>query len=194
MAGRVLPSFQTHTLPVEPTSDEALMTAVRADHLDQLVPLFERYHGPLFNYLTRLTNDRETGEDLTQTVFERILKYRGSYQPTQPFKAWVYQMARNVHADHWQRLQKQRADDVDEVERTGGLRAAALGQQRTSSSHDDLHEALGLLPAPQREILVLHRFQGFSYDEIGQLLSCTAEAARVKAHRALQALRKIYFA
>ncbi|MFC7670278.1 RNA polymerase sigma factor [Hymenobacter humi] len=85
------------------TSDEELMAAVKADDLDQLVPLFERYHGPLFNYLTRLTNDRETSEDLTQTVFERILKYRSSYQPTQPFKAWVYQMARNVHADYWQR-------------------------------------------------------------------------------------------
>ena len=179
---------------MEPTSDEALMTAVRADDLDRLVPLFERYHGPLFNYLSRLTNDRATGEDLTQTVFERILKYRSSYQPPQPFKAWVYQMARNVHADHWHRQQKQRADDVDEAERTGGLRAAAFSQQRRNSSHDDLHEALALLPAPQREILVLHRFQGFSYDEIGQLLACTAEAARVKAHRALQALRKIYFA
>ncbi|MBF9222708.1 RNA polymerase sigma factor [Hymenobacter ruricola] len=178
------------------TSDEELMAAVRADDLDQLVPLFERYHGPLFNYLTRLTNDRETGEDLTQTVFERILKYRSSYQPTQPFKAWVYQMARNVHADYWQRQQKLRAADADveDVERTGALRGAAFSQMRVSNHHDDLHEALNLLPAPQREILVLNRFQGFGYEEIGQLLGCTAEAARVKAHRALQALRKIYFA
>ncbi|WP_051719017.1 RNA polymerase sigma factor [Hymenobacter sp. IS2118] len=177
------------------TSDEELMAAVRADDLDQLVPLFERYHGPLFNYLTRLTNNRDTSEDLTQTVFERILKYRSSYQPTQPFKAWVYQMARNVHADYWQRQQKLRADDdVAEVEKTGGLRGAAFVQMRVSSHHDDLHEALALLPTPQREILVLHRFQGFGYEEIGQLLGCTAEAARVKAHRALQALRKIYFA
>ena len=176
------------------TSDEDLMAAVRADDLDQLVPLFERYHGPLFNYLTRLTNDRDTSEDLTQTVFERILKYRSSYHPTQPFKAWVYQMARNVHADHWQRQQKLRAADVEEVEQSGGLRGAALSQMRVSSHHDDLHEALALLPTPQREILVLNRFQGFGYEEIGQLIGCTAEAARVKAHRALQALRKIYFA
>ena len=69
----------TQASSVESTSDEALMAAVRADNLDQLVPLFERYHGPLFNYLTRLTNDRETSQDLTQTVFERIIKYRGSY-------------------------------------------------------------------------------------------------------------------
>jgi RNA polymerase sigma factor (sigma-70 family) len=130
------------------TSDEELMAAVRADDLDQLVPLFERYHGPLFNYLTRLTNDRDLSEDLTQTVFERILKYRSSYQPTQPFKAWVYQMARNVHADHWQRQQKLRvADtDVEDVERTGALRGGAFSQMRVSNSHDDLHEALNLLP------------------------------------------------
>ncbi len=179
---------------MESTSDEALMAAVKADDLDQLVPLFERYHGPLFNYLTRLTNDRETSEDLTQTVFERILKYRSSYQLTQPFRAWIYQMARNVHADHWHRKEKLRAADVDEVERTGGLRTAAFAQMRVSSHHDDLHEALALLPTPQREILVLNRFQGFGYEEIGKLLGCTAEAARVKAHRALQALRKIYFA
>ena len=65
---------------------------------------------------------------------------------------------------------------------------------RTAGHADDLHEALALLPTSQREILVLHRFQGFGYEEIGQLLGCTAENARVKAHRALQALRKIYFA
>ena len=179
---------------MESPSDETLMAAVRADNLDQLVPLFERYHGPLFNYLTRLTNNRETSEDLTQTVFERILKYRASYQPTQPFRAWIYQMARNVHADHWQRQQKQRADDLDEVEKNGGLRTAAFSQMRSTGHTDDLHEALALLPTPQREILVLNRFQGFNYEEIGKLLGCTAEAARVKAHRALQALRKIYFA
>jgi RNA polymerase sigma-70 factor (ECF subfamily) len=105
-------------------------------------------------------------------------------------------MARNVHADYWQRREKLRAADVDveEVERTGGLRGAAFSQMRVSTCADDLHEALALLPTPQREILVLNRFQGFGYEEIGQLLGCTAEAARVKAHRALQALRKIYFA
>ncbi|UOQ78576.1 sigma-70 region 4 domain-containing protein [Hymenobacter sp. 5516J-16] len=45
----------------------------------------------------------------------------------------------------------------------------------------------------QREILDLHRFQGFDYAEIGQMLGCSEGAARVKAHRALEALRTLYF-
>jgi RNA polymerase sigma factor (sigma-70 family) len=174
-------------------SDEALMSRVRAEELDQLTPLFERYHGPLFGFLCRLNNgDREVAQDLTQNVFERVLKYRASYQPGQPFRAWVYQLARHVHADHWQR-QKPAAQDLDTVERTASHGRAAQAQRATHDDNQGLHEALALLPAPQREILVLHRFQGFDYTEIGQLLGCTAGAARVKAHRALDALRQVYF-
>ena len=89
--------------------------------------MFERYHGPLFKYLYRLTNDRETREDLTQTVFECLLEYhRNSYQYAQPFEAWVDQMVRNVHADHWHRSKKLHTANVKDVERIGGLGGAAF--------------------------------------------------------------------
>ncbi|QNP52796.1 RNA polymerase sigma factor [Hymenobacter qilianensis] len=178
---------------METRSDEELMAAVQADDLDQVVPLFERYQGPLFNFLYRLTSDYETSQDLTQTVFERLLKYRASYRPGQPFRAWAYQLARNVHTDHWQRNQKMRTTDVVEVERKGALGGAAFRHTAAVDREQDLHEAMALLPPAQHEILVLHRFQGFSYEEIADMLGCTAGAAKVKAHRALQALRTIYF-
>ena len=173
-------------------SDETLMAQVRSDDLDQLTPLFERYHGPLFAFLYRLCNDRETSQDLVQNVFLRILKYRASYQPGQPFRAWLYQLARHVHHDHWQK-NKVPAADLDHVERTAAHRRAALAGQAAHDHHDALQEALALLPIAQREILLLHRFQGFSYAEIGELLACSEGAARVKAHRALEALRQVYF-
>jgi RNA polymerase sigma-70 factor (ECF subfamily) len=169
------------------------MAAVQADDLDQVVPLFERYQKPLFNFLYRLTNDYEASQDLTQTVFERLLKYRASYRPGQPFRAWAYQLARNVHTDHWQRNQKMRTTDVVEVESKGAFGSAAFTQMAAQDREEALHEAMALLAPPQREILVLHRFQGFSYEEIADMLGCTAGAAKVKAHRALQALRTIYF-
>ncbi|WP_345222380.1 RNA polymerase sigma factor [Hymenobacter koreensis] len=176
-------------------SDDYLMAQVQANDLDQLAVLFDRYHLPIFNYLLQRTNrDRETAEDLTQTVFERLLKYRTSYQSGQPFRAWIYQLARNVHADHWQRQQRMHTSDLQEVEQQGGFGPSAFAAMTTTERDQNLHEALALLPDAQRDILVLHRFQGFSYEEIGQQLACTAGAAKVKAHRALQALRAIYFA
>ncbi len=174
-----------------PPSDEALMARVRADELDCLTALFERYQGPLFGFLARLANgDRDVAQDLTQNVFVRVLRYRASYQPGQPFRAWVYQMARHVWADHYQRQRP--TDDLENVEKTTSHGRAAQAQRAAADEHQALHEALALLPAPQREVLVLHRFQGFDYAEIGEQLGCTAGAARVKAHRALDALRRIY--
>jgi RNA polymerase sigma factor (sigma-70 family) len=172
-------------------SDEALMERVRADELDCLTGLFERYQGPLFGFLARLANgDREVAQDLTQNVFVRVLRYRASYQPGQPFRAWVYQMARHVWADHYQRQRP--SADLEEVEKTASHGRAAQAQRANYDQQQALHEAMNLLPAAQREVLVLHRFQGFDYAEIGEQLGCTAGAARVKAHRALDALRKIY--
>ena len=172
-------------------SDEALMERVREGELDCLTGLFERYQGPLFGFLARLANgDREVAEDLTQNVFVRVLRYRASYQPGQPFRAWVYQMARHVWADHYQRQRP--SADLEEVEKTTAHGRAAQAQRAHHDQQQALHEALALLPAAQREVLVLHRFQGFDYAEIGEQLGCTAGAARVKAHRALDALRKIY--
>ncbi|KUG09045.1 RNA polymerase sigma factor [Solirubrum puertoriconensis] len=176
-------------------SDDALMAQVQANDLDKLAVLFDRYHQPIFNYLLRRTNnDRETAEDLTQTVFERLLKYRASYQPSQQFRAWIYQLARNVHIDHWQRQHHLRTCDVVETEQRGQLGSSAFAAMRAAERDEQLYEALALLPDAQRDILVLNRIQGFSYEEIGQQLACSAGAARVKAHRALQALRAIYFA
>jgi RNA polymerase sigma-70 factor (ECF subfamily) len=169
------------------------MAAIKADDLDQLVPLLERYQEPLFNFFYRLTSDYETSQDLTQTVFERLLKYRASYRPGQPFRPWLYQLARNVHVYHWQRSQKMRTTDVVEVERQGAFGGAAFIQMAAQDRQQELHEALALLAPPQREILVLHHLQGFSYEEIAELLGGTAGAAKVKAHRALQALRALYF-
>jgi RNA polymerase sigma factor (sigma-70 family) len=187
-------SFTAAPMPaatVTALSDEALMAQVQAGDLDQLTGLFERYHGPLFGFLARLANgDRDLAQDLTQNVFVRVLRYRASYQPGQAFRAWVYQMARHVWADHYQRQRP--SADLEEVEKTAAHGRAAQAQRAATDQHQALHEALALLPAAQREVLLLHRFQGFDYAEIGEQLGCTAGAARVKAHRALDALRKIY--
>lgn len=177
--------------PATLLSDEALMERVRADELDCLAGLFERYQGPLFGFLARLAGgDRDVAQDLTQNVFVRVLRYRASYQPGQPFRAWVYQLARHVWADYYQRQRP--SADLEEVEKTAAHGRAAQAQRAATDQHESLHEALNLLPPAQREVLLLHRFQGFDYAEIGEQLGCTAGAARVKAHRALDALRKIY--
>src|SRR5215470_10003030 len=80
-------------------SDEELMLHVRNGVGEMLGVLFDRYQGPLFSFYCRLTGDRNLSEVLVQDVFFRILKYRQSYRPGTPFRAWMYQIARNARHD-----------------------------------------------------------------------------------------------
>jgi RNA polymerase sigma-70 factor (ECF subfamily) len=169
--------------------DEELMLQVRngADHT--LAVLFDRYQGPLFNFYAKLTGDRTLSEDLVQEVFLRILKYRHSYTPQAPFRAWIYQIARNARVDH---LRKQRPETewTPEMEQkqTASLKDTAQQKQEEQL----LHHALLQLPEEKREVLVLSRLQELKYEEIAQLLGCNVNTLKVRIHRALEELRKVY--
>src|SRR5690349_4034367 len=94
-------------------TDELIMEAVKNGNLQQASVLFERYNKRIFNFLARMTMDREVAEDLTQNVFLRMIKYKNSYREGNKFQSWIYQVARNVFSDHYQSVKNKRADFVE---------------------------------------------------------------------------------
>ena len=174
--------------------DHALMLAVRDGELDALGELFERHHAPLFGFLVKFTGDRGAAEDIAQTVFQRMLKYRHTYRDDGSFSAWMYHLARRCAADHFRRANAAPAatDPADLAERADDAPHAA----QHASKRDDhalLHTALARLDRDDREVLLLARFQELSFAEIAGILECSVGAAKVRAHRALRELRDVYF-
>jgi RNA polymerase sigma-70 factor (ECF subfamily) len=169
------------------------MLQVKAGDLDKMGLLFERYHKPLFGFLFHMTGQREASEDMVQTVFYRMLKYRHTFTGDGEFRSWMYHLARNVLADHAQK-HKQTAyhDDVDTIaERIGGgATADELLQQQQET--DLLQYALTKLSSDNREVLILSRFQELKYEEIARILNTTEGAVKVRIHRAMTALKNIY--
>ena len=191
--GRTRAAPPVDTAP-EPRSDHALMLAVRDGELDALGELFERHHGPLFGFLLKHTGQRTAAEDIAQTVFQRMLKYRHTYRDEGRFAAWMYHLARRCAADHFRKANaaphatdpadlQDHADDAPDA----GARAAVR------DDHALLHTALARLDRDDREVLLLARFQELSFAEISGILECSVGAAKVRAHRALHALRTVYF-
>jgi RNA polymerase sigma-70 factor, ECF subfamily len=168
-------------------SDEELMSQVRSGVGEMLGVLFERYHVLLFNFYTRLTGDRMVSEDLVQEVFFRILKYRHSYRVDTPFRAWMYQIARNARLDY---LRKRRPEITWEPEMEPAVEHTDTAQQGQEAVL--LHRALMRISEDKREVLVLSRFQDMKYEEIAQLLGCEVNTVKTRVHRALQDLRQAF--
>jgi RNA polymerase sigma-70 factor (ECF subfamily) len=167
--------------------DEDLMLDVRNGAGETLGVLFDRYHTPLYNFYSKLTGDRTLSEDLVQEVFLRILKYRQSYQPGTPFRAWIYQIARNARVDHYRKTPKH---ITFEPEMAPAVMPRDSAQQ--SEEVELLHRALLQMPVEKKEILILSRFQELRYDEIARLLGCELGTVKTRIHRAIQELRQTF--
>lgn len=169
------------------------MLAVRDGELDALGELFERHHGALFGFLAKLTNDRTGAEDITQVVFQRMLKYRHTYRDEGSFTAWMYHLARRCAADHFRRAQSA-PSPTDPADLSLHADDAPHAATRATVRDDQalLRTALAELDSDDREVLLLSRFQELSFAEISTILGCSVGAAKVRAHRALGELRDRY--
>jgi RNA polymerase sigma factor (sigma-70 family) len=168
-------------------SDEELMLQVRDGAGETLGVLFERYHAPLYNFYTKVTGDRALSEDLVQEVFLRILRHRQTFRDGTPFRAWIYQIARNARIDHFR---KSRPQVPFEPEMVPTVEQGDPAQRMQES--ELLHRAMMELPEEKRELLVLCRFQELPYEDVARLVGCGVATVKVRIHRALQELKQIF--
>ena len=170
--------------------DDRLMTAVQDGDVSRLGMLFERHHRALFNFFLRLTGDRQASEDMVQDVFLRMLKYRATYRPGSQFRTWMYHLARNVRIDRMRaRPPEVELDTASHDPPSGEASPGEIVDRDEQSAL--LRRAMARLPEDKRELLVLSRFQGLKYEQVGELLGCEVGAVKVRVHRAVKALRTI---
>jgi RNA polymerase sigma factor (sigma-70 family) len=176
---------------VAETTDEILMQNVKEGNLADMSVLFERYHLRLYNFFFRLTYDMDVSQDLTQNLFYRMIKYKNSYISEYSVKSWIFQIARNIHADY-----------CKEKKRSGELflktdKYPEVPSDETGSYHEDdydrLEKAFSDLSDEQKEIIVMSRYQGMKYEEISAITNQSVSAIKVAMYRAIKQLRGIYF-
>ena len=167
------------------------MRAVRGGDVARLGVLFERYHRPLFDFLARMTGDRAAAEDLVQDVFIRILKYRATFRDEGRFETWVFRIARNARAD-WFKARRAPEDVLDEAADYPSLMIAPDETLVRESDVARLEHALMLLRDDKRELIVLARYRGMTYEAIAELLGVEPGTVKVRIHRAVKELREIF--
>jgi RNA polymerase sigma-70 factor (ECF subfamily) len=165
------------------------MHRVKDGHLSELSVLFGRWHVKSYNFFLRLTFDPVVSEDLTQNLFYRILRYRHTFDAsTGNFRSWMYRIARNTHLDFCKQQRTMPLALREEADLP-----ASVHEGYAEDDFEKLDRALGLLEPDQREIIVLSRYQGLKYEEIAHMRDLSVAAVKVRMHRAIHQLRKLYF-
>lgn len=152
---------------------------------------FEAIYGRLARsvrgYLRTLAPPGTEVEDLVQNTFLQLHRSRQSYLPGEPLRPWAFSIARHVGLMARRSSGRRARNEVqpfDELPEVPVLARAAGALDRIS-----LGRALRTLAEPGREVVWLHHVEGFSFREVAAVQGISETAAKVRAHRAMVALR-----
>jgi RNA polymerase sigma-70 factor (ECF subfamily) len=153
---------------------------------ESFVQLFARWGPRLRQMFVRQGMRADESDDLVQQTFLHLHRARADFRTGSALRPWLYTIAANLRRQALRR--RGRKPEV-------GLDLAAAEPPAPASDPDagllgqQVRAALLRLPEAQREVIVLHWFEGLSFREVAAVLGSTTTAVKVRAHRGYSRLR-----
>src|SRR5579862_6468093 len=157
----------------------------------------EQYGKATYNFAYRLTGNEADASDLAQEAFIRVYRAWQSFKPGTSFLSWIYRIVTNLHRDELRRRKGRYIEEIPEdhdIYRLRGERSLAVDPTDDyveSQFSEPLARALDEIGADQRQIVLLADVDGFSYQEIAEIVGCSIGTVRSRLHRARGLLRKL---
>jgi len=184
---------------VDPTSDAAVMLRVAAGDEGSFNYLAQKYHRAMIHFLFRMVRNQAVAEELAQEVFLRVYRSRESYRAEAKFTTWLYRIATNLAVNHARDTRHERAaqtlylDAPDEESGTTPDVADDEPSVEQRLMRDERMAAIRkhvmALPERQRMAVLMHKYQGMDYRQIGEVLKLSESATKSLLFRAYQTLR-----
>ena len=134
-----------------------------------------------------LTGDPTAADDLAQDAMMKAWDARASFQLGTNMKAWTFMILRNQFYSEKRRSWRQSQLDQEAAERT----LVAVDDPEAPVALDELRLGLAMLPAEQREALILVGAGGFAYEEAADICGCAVGTVKSRVSRARRALQAI---
>jgi RNA polymerase sigma-70 factor (ECF subfamily) len=154
--------------------------------------LVRKYMKDAYTFCLKLTHDAEQAEELSQMGFVSAYRALRGFRGESTFKSWLYRIFINQYRDHLRRTRRAEAR-LEVVRQEAELRrpAPAEAQElRASELSDRVREKVELLPDRQREVLVLHLYQGMGYLDIAAALGCSYDDVKMNLCLARKRLKE----
>jgi RNA polymerase sigma-70 factor, ECF subfamily len=186
-------------IDLDPSSDAAIMLRVAEGDEAGFNYLAQKYHRPMIHFLYRMVGNHAVAEELAQEVFLRVYRARSSYRAEARFTTWLYRIATNLAVNHARDTKHERTaqtvylDAADEETGTTPDLAdddpSAEEQMLRDERMAAIRQHVLALPERQRMAVLMHKYQGMDYRQIGEVLKLSESATKSLLFRAYQTLR-----
>jgi RNA polymerase sigma-70 factor (ECF subfamily) len=171
-------------------NDRALIAQIATGDKGAFESFYRRYEQRLWGYLMSIVREQALAEELVVDVMLAVWQGAGRFRGASKVSTWVLGIARNKALNVFRR-QPPPVDPLEDAET--GLEAEntdplARMQEKEKAQH--VRQALETLSLEHREVLELTFFQGFSYQEIGELVGCPVNTVKTRAYYARRQLKQ----
>jgi RNA polymerase sigma-70 factor (ECF subfamily) len=180
--------------------DSAVMLELKAGNMAGFDFLMQKYRKPIINFMYRMTRNQAVAEELAQEVFLRVYRSRETYRAEARFSTWLYRIATNLGVNRARDTRHERAastvylDETDSetgtspdvADSTPSAEARLLRDERMAAIRDHVMA----LPERQRMGVLMHKYEGMDYKQIGDVLKLSESATKSLLFRAYQSLRE----
>jgi RNA polymerase sigma-70 factor, ECF subfamily len=186
--------------------ESAVVAELRAGSEEAFNWLISQYHQPIYSLLARSLQDPGDAADLTQDVFIKVFRGIRGFHEEASLKTWIYRIALHEASNRrrwWQRHRSQEialeagvhGGDGSEIEAStvGEMLADANESPFDAAAHAEVRErverALRDVPEPFRTTVVLRDIEGFSYEEMAEVLEISLGTVKSRLIRGRLALK-----
>jgi RNA polymerase sigma-70 factor (ECF subfamily) len=170
-------------------SDRELVEACQRGDREAFRALFEAYQDRVYSIALRFAGDPAVAMDLAQDTFLKLFSCIGEFRGESAFSTWVYRLVVNSCLDHkrkaWRLIPI--ADELLSVLRAPGDSLNAVLQTEMRAR---VRSAVEKLTPDLRMVTVLRYTEGMSYDQIAEVLGCSAGTVASRLNRAHKALER----
>jgi RNA polymerase sigma-70 factor (ECF subfamily) len=180
--------------------DATIMLELRAGNMAGFDFLIQKYRKPIIHFMYRMVHNQAVAEELAQEVFLRVYRSRETYRAEARFSTWLYRIATNLGVNHARDNRHERTAStiyLDETDSETGMtpdvadttpdaEAGLLRRERLNA----IREHVMALPERQRMAVLMHKYEGMDYKQIGDILKLSESATKSLLFRAYQTLRE----
>ncbi len=160
---------------------ESVVARVRAGDTEALEMVYRAYESPVFNLARRICRTVEDAEDVMQETFFEVYRSISQYRGDGPLWGWIRKVAASKAL---MRLRRNKYRDTDELHDE-----IHPFRREDTPLRMDLEAALERLPETSRAVVWLHDVEGYTHEEIAQMMDRTPSFSKSQLSRAHARLR-----
>ena len=169
---------------LSPAQQAELLAAFRRGDKQAFRFLYDVYEHSVYRFCRHLTGDEAQARDAFQETFIRFYEHRNDLH-SDNVRSWLFTIARRscLNIIRTQRKTHDVFDEVQHSEANMPLADIFLREQ--------IERAMGCLPLALREALILRDIEGYTYQELADIIGIDISLAKVRVYRARLHMRKL---